>query len=352
MLIRKTSVKDLLNVNRIIFDCDGVLVESKNSYDLAIRETLRYIFKPLNFEEISLKELENLRLTGLYNIEWDTTFALAIFVFSQLTKKQAKAILEYLGGKEFINKVEELDNSGIARAFNEFVKGLKKDPVGDVEEYARRLCSKKNTVKELGELVRILGKPNEPNKSYLVKLFDSLYYGNSLYTKVYGTRPPLNLSRGFIENEKLLVNEDTLKDLKELFGTKFYILTGRSRIGVEHVLIDLKDFFDFDHSIFIEDMVRTKPEEARDFKKPSPIPLLNLANNSNSLYVGDSAEDVIMSLKAKEMFQKLYFIGVTGNKANPKQMEEFLMSSGADALVDSVNDLVCIFKSIKRSDIF
>lgn len=340
-------------MKRVIFDCDGVLVESKNSYDLAIEEVLRHVFKPLNpIYEISFKEIERLRLTGLYNIEWDTTFALAMFIFSQLSKEQARAVLEYLKGNESIGRFEPLDSSKVVGTFNEFVMELKGDPIGDAENYTRRLCSQNGTLRKLEEFINILGRPNDPNRSHLVKIFDVLYYGNSLYTKVYGDHPPFDCKNGFIENEKTLVKKGVLNDIWKLFGTKFFLLTGRSRVGTEYVLKSIAEFFDFENSLFIEDIIRSKPKEASKVKKPSPIPLLNLANEPGTMYIGDSAEDLIMCLKAKETFRRLYFIGVTGAKTSPRRMEEFFMSSSADVVVNSVNDLAKVFKSIKGGEIF
>ena len=42
---QRISDRDIRNINTIIYDCDGVLIDSKKSYDICIELTISYILK-------------------------------------------------------------------------------------------------------------------------------------------------------------------------------------------------------------------------------------------------------------------------------------------------------------------
>ena len=71
----KIADSDIKNINTVIFDCDGVLINSKNSYDKCIELTISYILKNIlnkqfiNFK-ISKSTLELFRQTGGFNNDY------------------------------------------------------------------------------------------------------------------------------------------------------------------------------------------------------------------------------------------------------------------------------------------
>jgi len=337
------SLGKLNSANHLVFDCDGVLVDSRNSYDSTIIEVLNYIFRPLRKKSpIDRTQIEKLRESGLYNNEWDAVYALTVFIFSQLSRESAKAILFWLKCGGFNQASEEINEKSLQLQFKTFLSSLKTDPISDVDKYAISTCNKKGTLDEFQQLIEELGVPLNPSKSSLVKLFDSIYYGNKIYKKIYGSRPILT-REGLIGNERAAVNEKSFKKLGTDIGLPFFMLTGRSRIGVEHVLGSLIEYFDLDSSIFIEDVVRRDNKKAIPMKKPSPLPLLNLAGNSVTLYVGDSSEDVLMANNAKKSLTQIMFAGITGLKEDPLAVEKFFIEQGADLIVKSVDDLATLY---------
>jgi HAD superfamily phosphatase len=56
----------------LIFDMDGVLVDVSNSYRLAIKETAKFFTK----EDVSDKEIQEIKNLGGYNNDWDATEAI------------------------------------------------------------------------------------------------------------------------------------------------------------------------------------------------------------------------------------------------------------------------------------
>ena len=344
VLVLNKSLNRLDSVKRLVFDCDGVIVDTRNSYDSSIIEVLSYISKPLTGEPlIDQGQIGRLKATGLYNNEWDTVYALTIFVFSQLSKESAKSVLSWLKFGKSIKKIEEIKKGSFQSSFGSFIERLKKDPIDDAEEYARSMCTSNETLNEFEQVIHELGSPLNPSKSLLVKLFDSIYYGNHMYRTVYGSEPLLKKKKGLIENEQVVVSKKSLENLGMKINLPFLMLTGRSRIGVEHVLNALAEYFDFNASIFIEDIVRYDNKKAIPMKKPSPLPLLNLAGNSMTLYVGDSAEDIMMANFAKKSSAEILFAGITGLKEDPESVEKFFMEYDADLIVKSVDELAELY---------
>ena len=101
---------EIANIDGIIFDCDGVLVDVSNSYDLAIQRTTAYVLKEIadvpKFDPVTSKIIEGFKATGGFNDEVDLTYAaiLSLAAANNLNKQS----------KQFIFKViENADQTGI-----------------------------------------------------------------------------------------------------------------------------------------------------------------------------------------------------------------------------------------------
>ncbi|MEM4522844.1 MAG: HAD family hydrolase [Nitrososphaeria archaeon] len=341
--LHKDFVNEINSVERLVFDCDGVLINTKNSYRKAIRGTLSLFFRPFfQRDVIRYRDIEKLKFTGIYNNDWDTTYALALFLFTTLPKEIAKDLIQWLTGQVLESKFKRCKSS-FDIEFENFLNKIKSDPINDPEEYATKVCQDKGTFNELQKFVNIIGRPNNVRESLLAKVFDSLYYGEELFEKIYNINPPIKIKRGYIEKESLYISKRTLVLLKEIFNSKMYLLTGRSKISVQYKINDIEEYFDMKRSYFIEDIVRDGIGDINLFKKPSPTPLLKLADNQPTLYVGDSAEDLIMAKKAKESSNKIYFAGIA--KLDDEAIRKYFMESNADLIISSVNKLPKVFKN-------
>ncbi|MEM3832535.1 MAG: hypothetical protein QW128_02910 [Thermoprotei archaeon] len=333
----------------MVFDCDGVLIDTRNSYDLSIKETLKYLFKSITNEEIiSNKEIYELRLTGLFNNDWDLTYVIALGIFSHLPKNIAEIVIkdlkkknvQYLNGSVHINSFRA--------NFSQFINFIHENSFNKTKEYVTKLCEYNNTLSELNEFIELLGDPIDPVNSMIAKLFDSIYYGENLYRRIYNSSPLLNKD-GLIKNEKLLIDENDLKMLQSLIkNRKFLLLTGRSRVGTEYILTPLSKHFDFDSSIFIEDLIRTNKDLAVVMKKPSPEPLIKMSKELITLYIGDSTEDILIAKYARQKGSKIFFASVIGLKENIKVYEELFVKLGSDLIVKSVKTLARTLLLIKN----
>jgi len=88
----KVFLKALEKRDMIIFDMDGVLVDTTNSYRMAIKETYKYFIR----KEISSDEIQKAKNQGGLNNDWDLTEYLLINAGVNIPKQ------------EIINKFQEL----------------------------------------------------------------------------------------------------------------------------------------------------------------------------------------------------------------------------------------------------
>jgi hypothetical protein len=220
-----TAIQDSLkNLDSIIFDCDGVLIDVSESYDLTIQKTTAYILKEYaNIPEsipISSKIIDEFKATGGFNDEVDLTYASILsLTASNKLKKDAE---------NFIFQVtENADQTGII----------------SVEKYLQNIGA------DISEIKKILDYPGQNHQNLLYSTFDQLFYGRKLYSKLFNKKSQFS-DNGFIENDKVIVNNKLLSKLKKKFIDKISIVTGRGIESIEYSLKELLDEFNVKQSVF------------------------------------------------------------------------------------------------------
>jgi HAD superfamily hydrolase (TIGR01548 family) len=76
--------KHIKNLEAILFDMDGVLVDVSSSYRIVIKKTAEYFLK----EEVSHLEVARYKLKGGYNNDWDLTEAIIQAHHKSVPKKK------------------------------------------------------------------------------------------------------------------------------------------------------------------------------------------------------------------------------------------------------------------------
>jgi len=301
------SCIDILNdIDSIIFDCDGVLIDITKSYDLAIIKTTQYVleyFSKINDSiNVDFKIIDGFKSTGGFNDEVDLTYAAILSLTA--AKKLEKDPTEFI-----FDVIKNSDSNGVET----------------VEKYLESQT-------DISEIKNQLSYPGTHHENPLYQIFDQIFYGPELYKKLFDKDS--NFSEpGLIEQDDVIINNSLLELLEKKFNSKIAMVTGRGKESVNYSLKDLLKRFDLKNSVFLED-------ESRDLAKPNPKPLLDSIkgmNGSSTLYVGDSMEDFIMAKRVTEIGNKTIFCGIIGTSKNPQEKLELFNKNEAVLVLDSIH---------------
>ena len=295
----------LPNIDSIIFDCDGVLIDITKSYDETIIKTVQYVLE--NFAKINdiikvnFKIIDGFKATGGFNDEVDLAYAVIISFVA--AKKLEKDPMKFI-----FTVIENSDSSGIK----------------SVENFL-----KKQT--DISEIINKLSYPGSHKENILYQTFDQLFYGPELYLKLF-QNPSKFSEPGLIENDDVIFNDNLSEKLQKKFSKQISMVTGRGKESVSYSLKHLLEKFDLKNSVFLED-------ESRDLAKPNPQALINSINGMNSqscLYVGDSMEDFLMAKEATILGNKTTFCGIIGTSKNPPEKLKLFEQNEAILVLDSI----------------
>jgi HAD superfamily hydrolase (TIGR01548 family) len=288
----------------VVLDVDGVLVDVSESYRKAISECVRRV----HGETVDREGVQSFKEAGGFNDDWELSDALALYV---------------LAGREGYDADVGTYTDGIAEN-------------GGGLDGARAV---------LGEALdddavdRILG---EWDHDRLRAVFQQLYLGPELYRELEGEEPDLDVETGYVEDEAVLVDPETIDALAEHFEVG--VFTGRpaaeADIALDRVGLDL-------------------PEQRRITKdsgfpgKPTPDGLVALAERMDVdavVYVGDTKDDVRTVRRASEVDDRHYVgVGVqTGGLRGVRGRRAF-EDAGADVVLLSVNDLPALLGATRGS---
>ena len=298
-----------LDFDAIALDCDGVLVDIRESYDATINQTVSFILKKYTetqIPSITPKVIAGFKATGGFNDEIDLAYAIILSL--------------YKGNENFIWQViKNSDRTGIISAESYI---LKKYPETEILKKEINYFNDKNNI--------------------IKSIFDELFYGKILYKKFFNKESRFT-DEGLIKKDEIILNKDTVTFLQKIFNKKIVMVTGRGLNSVRYSLDEFMDKINLDASIFLED-------ESRNLAKPNPESLIRAITkmqSSHCVFVGDSMEELIMSKDATSRGFKTTFCGIIGNTHQEQREErlELFKKSGAMIILDSINLLPKILNS-------
>ena len=364
----KIADNDIKKINTVIFDCDGVLINSKNSYDRCIELTISYILKNmLNKQFISFKisksTLELFRQTGGFNNDYKFCYVVILKIISMIPSSLSEDYeQEYniINTKNISNSFKRLKSiklnrinvykknvkTDYTRELNELAKNIKKFDLGSIEN----IITKELEVEQqnlINSSKQLLNFTKDRKNNIITNVFDEFFYGKNLIKKARKTNK-INFNRkGTIESEKLIVKESSLIALKSKFNKNISIVSGRGKIGTKFSLGKLFRFFNPDGNVFIEDLARIPRYGAR-IDKPNPVSLRksasNLSRKGNIMYIGDSMEDLLMTKAAgKSKNQKYIFAGIYGSSRSERKKIKLFKDNKADIIISNINDIPELF---------
>jgi phosphoglycolate phosphatase-like HAD superfamily hydrolase len=326
--VNEESISKFKNLECAIFDCDGTLVNINNSYNACIKKTVGFILERLIggkqwYELVSDELILKFRMSGGFNNDTDTSYV---------------SILAALASGS--NNVVTARNFALHVASNATPQGIR-----FVEQYLEKSGYSAAVKKAKSEL----NYPGLVGISTLSTVFDELFYGKELFIKLHHMQPSIINSKGFIDEDEVVISDDTVRDLSKLFKKKMAIVSGRSRLATEYSLKNILRNFNLDASVFLEDEEKEVIVNNLTIRvnKPEPYALLKAMkalNAKSAISVGDSAEDIIMSRKVGEKYS-IVFCGVYGTGIDSAAQFNMFMDRGADAIIENVNLLPTLLTS-------
>lgn len=330
------TLRRCFHIDYIIFDIDGVLIDVKKSYNEAIKNTVQFVvrnlikkdLKDLITDQIILK----FRKTGGFNNDTDTSYAIIL------------ALLSY----------QDLQNANLEKFLIDVAEHADETGIDSVEKYIKKLTSNKtfpNYLKNIDKILDYLNYPGKVGDSIVSTVFDEFFYGQELFLKRYKIKSKHYFGKPLIENDRIVITDNTIRKLIERFNSKIAMVSGRSKIAAAYALDNKFHLLNEKNSIFLED-------EDRKFAKPNPYGLKKVINKINTrndiLYCGDSVEDLIMARRAEEELNQkniktktsIVFCGIYGCSSNKDELISKFMEKKADIIIKSVNDLPHILNKV------
>mgnify|MGYP000191628740 CR=1 FL=1 len=283
-----------MQVDTVVLDIDGVLVDVADSYRRAIVESIDRVYG----DTIEKPAVQQFKDAGGFNNDWELTYAAALFV---------------LAGRE--------------------------SAVSDLAAFTDAIAERGGGLDAAEAVVRdLLDEPAENrvfsawDREQLRDVFQTLYLGTDLYRDIEGGEPPFD-APGYIHDEPLLVDDETLSVLQDRFAVG--VVTGRpaaeADIALERVGLDLPA----EHRFTMDDW-----EEG----KPHPAALRTLAERFDAervAFAGDTLDDMATAVNADEAGDDRVYYGVgvlTGGLTGDAGRRTFA-NNGASAVIESVTDL-------------
>ena len=201
LYISDEIIQKIQKFDSIIFDCDGVLVDIRNSYDNAINKTISAIMNQLfdyESEDIVTSKIHfGLKASGGFNDEVAVVYAI---IMTLVASKKSNLEFEKL----IIDVIDNANESGINSIDNYFI----------------------NQNIDLKEIKLKLDYENSRKKSYIHRIFNQLFYGPVLYQEIFNEKSQFS-EKPLIDLDNIVLDNILMSKLKTRFGTKISTVTGR-----------------------------------------------------------------------------------------------------------------------------
>jgi len=384
--IRKDAEEALREIGKLIFDFDGVLVQTSQSYRQTVRKVVDYYFLEilgLEGEEgklATLRDIQKFKDTGLYNNDWNLSYAFITYYLTLLMREleQKSALkdftkrfynLQFSDIKSFIQSLIEVSNFLRRYKVNKTnLANLKDNSITGLDLFLAQTNLKKpkpiktspagidpKVAEDEQRLVRKLVPYDLEKPDLLKRLFEETYLGKELFTKIYGVPSFFKFNESFLDKEKFIPTKETMDVLRRQFG-EFGIYSGRPRTQGMYILekYDYMGYFDEKRSVFLGDLLKSEVEMEK-LGKPDPTLFIELIEKlvdkrTGVAYVGDGIADALLVENARsEGLENLLFLGVMSSSEDSNKLFTEYGKHGADVIMSEINDIPYILTSLGGS---
>ena len=384
--LREDAKETLRGVDSLIFDFDGVLVQTSQSYRQTIIKVVDYYFLEilgLEGEEgklATLLDIQKFKDTGLYNNDWNLSYAFITYYINLIMKEleQKNTLsnftkrfynLQFSDLENFIQNLREVGDFLRRNGVNGIdLSNLKNDDIVGLDLFLVQVNLEKpkpietslvGVDPEVGNeeqrLVRRLIPYDLEKPDLLKRLFEETYLGRELFNKFYGMPSLFKFDESFIDKETFTPTKQTFDVLRQELD-KFAIYSGRPRIQGMYILekFSYSGYFDEEGSVFLGDLLKSE-DEMEKLGKPDPTLFIELIEKffgdaTSVAYVGDGIADALLVENARsEGLENLSFLGVLSSSGDSNKLFTEYAKHGADAVMTDVNDIPDILKSLGGS---
>ncbi len=384
-LIDNISTKD---VDCIIFDCDGVLVDVSDSYYATIKETVSFVLHMVMPSVLFNKDdlvnhqiIEKFKDTGRYNDEIDLSCAIiigAVIAAKTVRNTGDNTVVDGMtsvttamtagndtdndtdndtgndtgndANNTTDNHIDDDDDNDTSDIISHYVPIIDDIISNSAHGGINSVISYALNIADVSDVITYMEHPSDNRDGKLCKIFDQIFFGSDLYKKMRKRDPEIITHNAMINNDHVIMTPQVLRILYNQFNGHIAMVTGRGIDSARYTLGSLFDIFDIENSAFLED-------EPRVYAKPNPAKLAECMQGmgcKNAIYVGDSIEDAIMSRMLSDattlnhdqdahddtsLDKTVMFCGITGTSSNPVQRHNMLLHKGASMILDSVLDI-------------
>jgi phosphoglycolate phosphatase-like HAD superfamily hydrolase len=355
--VKQDALNHLNEIEAVIFDCDGVLIDTRRSYNATIIQTARFILK--QFAGVSLPQrvitqsvIDTLRKSGGFNNDWNSTYVIGLYLFSCLPQQHLE---DFHQGRRQLHHIRD-EAASLHKGLSHFAGQADSSGMASLGKILLARKQPQWKVKALRRFKELLGYPEQGAHSLLATIFDEIFYGPDLFRKAHRQRAQHYTGSGAIDNEIPIVTETALKQLAEMVGKRnLGIASGRGTLATRYTLGPLFDYFNPRARILLEDDELNHHDDIDALRaeraKHAPYSLLASARAmkqfKRAMYVGDSAEDFIMTRRANQRDPRYLFVGVTDGSHDPKAKRTMFADAMADVIIPSVNELPALLQALK-----
>ena len=384
--LREDAEEPLREIQKIIFDFDGVLAQTSLSYRQTIRKVVDYYFLEILGLEgekgklATLRDIQKFKDTGLYNNDWKLSYTFITYYMNLILRKleQKNALqnftkqfsgIQFLDVQSFIQNLKKVgDFLRLIGISGTYLANLKDDNVVGLDLFLAQSSLGKpkpietslvgvdpEVVNDKERLVKMLVPYDLEKPDLLKRLFEETYLGKELFNKIYDASSFFNFDASLIDIEDFIPIKENLDMLRRRFGT-FGIYSGRPQPQGMYILekYGYTGYFDEKQSVFLGDLLNSE-DEMEKLGKPDPTLFIELIEKTvekgtGVAYVGDGIADAIMVEKAKKRgLESLSFLGVVSSSEDSNTLFTEYSKHGADAVVTDVNDIPYLFTSLGGS---
>jgi len=324
ILIQEPMVKLLPQVDALIFDIDGVMMDVSQSFPVVVGETLSYYLRnvlgwPTSGPVINSEEVELFKQAGGFNSDEDLTHAVLLLMVAKAMKSGTRDVMVLRQSsptlREFATEIGR--QGGGLRVAEAMVNEM-------LQPRQRRFLNAQVSAR------------------LILQLFREIYAGAKWCEKLYGIKPEYVNGEGFIEKEMPLLDTSLLRNLP----VRFAVLSGRTWEETQLVIDRLN-------------LAGIIPPECRltvtdGYRKPDPRSLSVLRQRMRfrrAIYIGDTLDDLqtVIAYRERGGSQKapVHSCLVLSGYAGETGQRQFL-ERGAEIIAPDVNRFLSFFRHALR----